>query len=501
MANLQARSDLRIVRTEDGLLSGEGEGIRVYKGIPFAAPPVGPRRWRPPEPPESWDGVRDATSFGADCPQELRPGSRAGRLGEDCLTLNIWTPAREPDEALPVMVWFYGGSFLFGSASDIRFDGEAFARKGVVLVTAAYRVGLFGYLAHPGLTRESPHGSSGNYGLLDQIAALGWVQRNIAAFGGDPKRVTAFGVSAGSASLALLLTAQPAAGLFQRTILESPGAFRPLASLADAESAGLALGADIDSLRQMPANEVLAKTGLLVPKVRALTAPRVLRPIRDGWLIREDERDAFNAGQFHVMPTIVGGNADEGATLTATWPIRTPSDLRELATANFPQALDAVGSLYPATRDGEVRGRVAEMFADTQFNYGVWQLARAMSARTPQTWRYLFTRRRPGRSDGPNHGEEVPYVFNTLGLAVPGQEVAPFDDVDEGVAEAMQAAWVRFAATGDPNGGDLPPWPAYRVDDDPYLAFDDAIGSGLNWRRPQMDFLDGYFARMEEALR
>jgi carboxylesterase type B len=153
LAKLQTLPDLRIVRTEGGLLSGAGEGVRVYKGIPFAAPPVGPRRWRPPEPAEPWYGIREATSFGADCPQELRPGSRAGGIDEDCLTLNIWTPAHAPDEALPVMVWFYGGSFLFGSASDIRFDGEAFARRDVVLVTAAYRVGLFGYLAHPGLTR------------------------------------------------------------------------------------------------------------------------------------------------------------------------------------------------------------------------------------------------------------------------------------------------------------------------------------------------------------
>ncbi len=496
---LKERRDPRIVRTEGGVLAGAGDAIRVFKGIPFAAPPVGERRWRPPEPAAPWDGMRAATSFGADCPQELRPGSRAGRFDEDCLSLNIWTPARVPGEALPVMVWFYGGSFLFGSASDIRFDGEAFARKGVILVTAAYRIGLFGYLAHPGLTRESPHRSSGNYGLLDQIAALRWVQRNIAAFGGDPGRVTAFGVSAGSASIALLLTSPLATGLFQRAILESPGAFRPLASLAEAERAGLSLGPDIDRLRQIPAEEVLAKTSLFVPKVRGLTTPRVLRPIRDGWVIREDERDAFNSGRFHAMPTIVGGNADEGATLTATWPMRTPADLRELAATNFPRALDSVTSLYPAACDDEVRGRVAEMFADTQFNYGVWQLARAMSARAPQTWRYLFLRRRPGRLDGPNHGEEVPYVFNSLGLALPGQEVAPFDDTDESIAEAMQAAWVRFAATGDPNGGDLLRWPAYRAEDDPYLVFDDAIRTGTNWRRRQMDFLGGYYELTKEA--
>ncbi|MFO1108492.1 MAG: carboxylesterase family protein [Bradyrhizobium sp.] len=496
---LQTRSDIRVVRTEGGLLSGAGEAIRVYKGIPFAAPPVGPRRWRPPEPAEPWDGIREATSFGADCPQERRPGSRADRIDENCLTLNIWTPASAPDEALPVMVWFYGGSFLFGSASDIRFDGEAFARRGVVLVTAAYRVGLFGYLAHPGLTRESPHGASGNYGLLDQIAALGWVQRNIAAFGGDPKRVTAFGVSAGSASISLLLASPLATGLFQRAILESPGAFRPLASLAEAESAGLVLGPEIDRLRQMPADELLAKTSLLTPNVRGLTTPRVLRPIRDGWVIREDEREAFKAGRFQVMPTIVGSNADEGLTLTTTWPMRTPADLRELARANFPRAFEASSSLYAATCDDEVRGGVAAMFADTQFNYGVWQLARAMSARTPQTWRYLFLRRRPGRLDGPNHGDEVQYVFNTLGLAQPGQDTAPFNDVDDDVAEAMQAAWVRFAATGDPNGGELPRWPAYRADNDSYLAFDDTVRIGTNWRRRQMDFLDSYYAHMKEV--
>jgi len=487
-------SDLRIVRTGSGLLSGMGDAIRVFKGIPFAAPPVGERRWRPPEAPEAWQGVRDATVFGADCPQEMRPGSRAGRTDEDCLTLNVWTPARATDEALPVMVWFYGGSFLFGSASDIRFDGEAFARKGVVLVTANYRVGLFGYLAHPDLSRESPHGASGNYGLMDQIAALAWVQRNIAAFGGDPTRVTAFGVSAGSASIAMLLTSPLAAGLFQRAILESPGAFRPLASLAEAERAGTTLGPDIAALRQLSAAEILARTDLLVPKVRGLTTPRVLRPIRDGWVMREDERDAFAAGRFHAMPLIVGGNADEGATLTAAWPMRTPDDLQALAAESFPRALDAAAALYPASRDDEVRGRVAEMFADTQFNYGIWQAARGMSGRVAQTWRYLFLRRRAGRLDGPNHGEEVCYVFNTLALAPAGDSAPAFDSVDAGVAEQMQSAWVRFAATGDPNGGTLPHWPHYRADDDRHLEFADSIGVGANWRRPQMDFLERYQA-------
>ncbi len=495
MSQPQAHEGLDVVATESGLVSGSGDAIRLYKGIPFAAPPVGDRRWRPPEPVTPWKGIREATAFAADCPQEMRPGSRAGRTDEDCLALNIWTPARTAAEALPVMVWFYGGSFVFGSASDIRFDGEAFARKGVVLVTAAYRVGLFGYLAHPELSRESPRGSSGNYGILDQIAALGWVQRNISAFGGDPKRVTAFGVSAGSASIALLLTSPLAEGLFQRAILESPGAFRPLAGLEDAERAGQTLGSDIVRLRQMSAGELLAKTDLLVPKVRGLTTPRILRPIRDGWVIREDERDAFQAGRFHAMPMIVGGNADEGATLTAAWPMRTPDDLQTLLATSFPRAAETANGLYPAAQDGEVRGRVAEVFADTQFNYGVRQLAEANSARCSQTWRYLFLRRRAGRQDGPNHGEEVSYVFNTLGLAPPGQQAPAFDSVDARVAEAMQDAWVRFAASGDPNGDGLPDWPSYRADEDRHLEFDDTIRAGSNWRHRQMDFIENYYAR------
>jgi para-nitrobenzyl esterase len=268
-----------------------------------------------------------------------------------------------------------------------------------------------------------------------------------------------------------------------------------LASREDAEHGGLALGADLARLRQLPAAEVLAKTDLLVPKVRGLTTPRLLRPIRDGWVIREDERDAFRAGRFHALPMIVGGNADEGATLTAAWPMRTPDDLRVLLATSFPDSTETANGLYPAGREGEVRGRVAEVFADTQFNYGVWQLAEANSARCSQTWRYLFLRRRAGREDGPNHGEEVSYVFNTLGLAPPGQQAPAFDSVDARIAEAMQDAWVRFAASGDPNGDGLADWPSYRADEDRHLAFDDTIRAGSKWRYRQMDFIEKYYAR------
>ena len=482
-------------KTETGLVAGTAlaGGIRVFKGIPFAAPPVGERRWRPPEPPASWSGVRPATEFGADCPQPAPPpggpsSSRAGRKDEDCLTLNIWAPAAKPSETLPVLVWFYGGSFVVGSASDILFDGEKFARQGVILVTANYRVGLFGFLAHPGLTSESPHRSSSNYALLDQIAALRWIQNNIANFGGDPKRVTAFGVSAGSASVGLLMTSPLAKGLFQQAILESAGAFRPLASLAEAEAYGTKLGPGIAALRKMSAEEVLSKTPLFVPKVRGMTTPRVLRPIRDGWIIPEDERAAYGAGRFSAMPTIVGTNEDEGTNFIGAWPIHSLDEYRAFIAENFGAETEAALKVYAARDPAEVRLRVAELFADSQFNYGAWGVARAMAASGRPTWRYLFRKRRPGKSDGPHHGGEVAYVFGAL------DKTAPYDARDEKLSATMMAAWVRFARNADPNGDGLD-WPKYDPAQDNYLELNDPVATKTGWRRDKMKFLDGFFER------
>jgi carboxylesterase type B len=215
---------MEIVETEAGRLAGIDGEVSVFKGIPFAAPPIGALRWRPPAPVKSWHRVRSAIEFGADPMQQPLPMSppRTRAMSEDCLTLNIWTPASHAGEKLPVMVWLPGGSFVAGSGADPMFDGASFARKGVVLVTTNYRVGLFGFLAHPALTEESEHRASGNYGLTDQIAAFRWIRSNIAAFGGDPDRLTAIGVSAGSASLSLLMTSPLGKGLFQRAILQSP---------------------------------------------------------------------------------------------------------------------------------------------------------------------------------------------------------------------------------------------------------------------------------------
>ncbi len=302
--------------------------------------------------------------------------------------------------------------------------------------------------------------------------------------------MTLFGVSAGSASVSLLMTSPLAKGLFQQAILESAGAFRPLAGLAEAEAYGLKLGNDLAALRRMSVEEVLAKTPLFVPKVRGLTTPRVLRPIRDGWIIPQDERDAFAAGRFHAMPVIVGTNADEGSNFVGAWPFRTLEDYRGFVAENFGAVTDEALALYPVRGENEVRGRLAELFADTQFNYGGWAVARAMAKTGKGTWRYLFLRRRPGQSDGPHHGGEVPYVFGALGHTARGGR--SFDATDEALSAAMMAAWARFARNGDPNGAGLD-WPRYDPAHDAYLEFGDRIDVGTGWRARQMNFLDRFF--------
>ncbi|NML45830.1 carboxylesterase family protein [Ramlibacter sp. G-1-2-2] len=477
------------VRTRAGALRGQrqGEGA-AFLGIPYAAPPVGPLRWKAPQPVQPWSGTRDALAFGPDFPQASSRELRAPRQDEDCLYLNVWTPTLDANARLPVLFWIHGGGFVSGSGSDLRSDGARLASEGAVVVALNYRSGLFGFLAHPALSRESEAGVSGNYGLLDQLAALAWVRENIGAFGGDASRVTVFGVSAGSASISLLLASPRARGAFDRAILHSPGAARPLADLQQAEAAGAALG-ELAALRALPASEVLARTSLMNPKVRALTAPRVLRPIRDGWLLPEDERPVFQQGRLHAMPMIVGSNTDEGTVLTQSWPTDTLAAYREQLDRNFAGAQAEAAALWPAGRDAEARPAVAAMFADTQFNYGTRLLAQSMAKLEPRTFKYLFTRRRPGEQNGPHHGGEVAHAFGNV--AVTGAS----DGVDEALSQVMRKAWVAFAAAGDPNTSGVPQWDPYRPADDNHLTLGDRVEAGGPWRKAQLDFLDNFFTR------
>jgi para-nitrobenzyl esterase len=473
------------VRIAAGEIAGTGTTVRAYRGIPYAAPPVGPLRWRPPQPAAPWSGVHDGSRFGFDPMQIEDPkrGSLAPGTSEDCLTLNIWAPAETPPGGAPVLVWFDGGGFVAASGAKARSDGARFAQLGAVLVTVNYRVGVFGFLAHPALTAESPQHASGNYGLLDAIASLRWVRENIAAFGGDSARVTAFGESAGGALAALLLVSPLARGLFDRVILESPGSFRPLCPLADAETAGRVVGEDLAAMRAMPASELLAFNAKINPAVRGLTIPRPLRPIIDGWAIDCDEVPAFRSGGFAAVPTIVGSNASEGGSFTAGIPVKTTGELRAYVGQNFGDLSDEAWTHYGAAADTDVPRAVADAFGDAQFSYGARSLAREIVKRQPKTFRYVFTHAGAQTSDPPVHGDEVAYVFGT----------GDFSPRDRAVSDAMMAAWVNFAAGGDPNGPGVPAWPPFDAQRDNYLAFEADFAEGTRWRAAPLDFIERFY--------
>ena len=391
------------------------------------------------------------------------------------------------------MVWIHGGGFVGGSGSDQRSDGALMAAKGVVVVSFNYRSGVFGFLAHPELSAESELKVSGNYGLQDQIAALKWIQKNIDQFNGDPNKVTVFGVSAGSASISLLLTCPQAKGLFQQSILHSPGAARPLATLAQAEALSLKeLGADIERLRSLSAQDIFKLTSLLNPKIRGLTTPRILRPILDGVYLSENERDVFKDHRQMMLPMIVGSNLDEGSLLTKDWAIKSLDDFAGLVSSNFNALSSDALALYPVRAEEEIRIRVAELFGDTQFNYGTRLLAQSNSNQVANTWRYLFAKRRPSQIDGPHHGQEVAHVFGNLFAKVTSVE-NDYDLRDEFISNAMLNYWVQFAYTGNPNQAELPEWTRYELGSDNMIVFENEISKANEFRKNNLDFIDQYF--------
>lgn len=471
-------------RTGNGLAQPRQDpGVRQYLGIPYAAPPVGALRWRAPQPALPWAGTRDATRFGDDAPQESARALRGADMSEDCLTLNVWAP--EEARNLPVLVWLHGGGFTNGSGSDPRSDGAALAARGAVVVTVNYRLGLLGYLAHPGLSAASPEGISGNYGLLDQIAALGWVRRNIAEFGGDPARVTLAGVSAGGSAASLLLTAPASAGLFSRVVMHSPGTWRRLATLAEAEQAGAALG-DLERLRALDADALLALAPHLDAGPRGLTLPRKLRPIQDGVVLPLDEREAHRGGQARSMPMIIGNTASEGRFFLPSLPQRTPEDFVAYLHAGFPACFEELRAAYPVAGEESVRATLAEVFGDALFNVGVGAIARHNAARGMPTWRHLFAFNPTGQSGIPTHTQDIPFLFGNLPPRM--------SEGARNLSAAMGKAWVRFAATGDPNGGTLPVWPASDADG-AYLALDDPPHAGAAWRQDRLAALEAWMAR------
>ncbi len=497
-----------------GLAIGEQEDIHAFKGIPFAAPPVGELRWQPPQPAESWEGVRDCFKFGNASAQTVNPMlsafpgmSLAAETSEDCLYLNIWRPADAPSEPLPVMVWIHGGGYVLGAASQPLYNGEQLARAGVVMVGVNYRLGAAGFLAHPALSAESEHKASGNYGILDQIAALEWVQRNIAAFGGDPDRVTIFGESAGGGSVFTLLVSPLAKGLFHRAIAESGPSLtfahlrESLWGFESAEETGLEIGRacgleepqTAEALRELSIEQLLAKTPGMsgAPELRLRSNNLRMAPVVDGWVVPDDPMTIFAEGRQNDVPLIVGSNRDEATMFTMMTRLPTSVEAaNELTRREFGGQAEAILAAYPVAARADIRRSINALLGDLIFVAPARYVARSMGNVSSPVYCYHFAHVPPGPTGammGAHHASEIAYVFKQLSLA-PTVSAA-----DERIAELMQGYWVQFAATGDPNGEGLPNWPAFETESDEALVFGDddiEVVSGL--RKPQLDVIDAF---------
>ena len=488
-------------KVEQGQLQGTVEdGLAVYRGVPFAAPPVGDLRWRPPQPAAKWDGVRQADKFAPQCVQRgFGPppaGQQAPPMSEDCLYLNVWTPAKSPSAKVPVLVWIYGGGFNFGATSVPDYSGERLAQKGVVLVSIAYRVGNLGFLAHPGLSAESPQHVSGNYGLLDMIAALQWIHKNIAAFGGNPKKVTIFGESAGGIAVSMLSASPLAKGLFQGAISQSGGSFGPagigggpgenMRTLAVAESDGEKFATNagastVTELRKLPAEKILDAT-------RGLAWP-----ITDGWVIPDDQYKLYEAKRFNDTPILVGYNSDEGASFS---PPRTPQEYINNVRRRYDKFADRLIKAYPAG-ETKVPKSARDLIRDSAFGWHTWTWARMQSRLgKSKAYYYYFDQHPDYPPDSPKvgqgapHGRDVAYVFGHF----KGDNGQKPTAADEMISNAMAIYWTNFAKYGNPNGKDVPDWPAFSDEHPTLMYFSQTAHPEPVPSAEGLQALDAYFA-------
>jgi len=457
-----AQNPFSTVKTDAGQISGTDNGdasVHIFKGIPFAAPPVGNLRWKAPQPVAHWSGIKACTDF-SKMPMQGKPNEfgvytrefliKDEPLSEDCLYLNVWSGAKTPSEKRPVIVWIYGGGFVSGGTNVPIYDGEALAKKGVILVSINYRVGIFGFFAHPELTKESPNHTSGNYGLMDQLAALKWVKKNIAAFGGDPDNVTIAGQSAGSYGVNYLVASPLAKGLFKGAIAESGAHMVPGSgvTLAEAEQSGLktaeALHAgSLADLRKLPAEELLKQNNF--------------RPIVDGYFLPQVPADIFAANKENQVPLLTGWNEDDAFIGT----LKSAADYTAGIQKRFGDKAAEFLKLYPGNTDAEAQRSQINMSRDGMFGVQNFTWANTQSAKNrAKVYLYRFTRRMPATEDfkkyGAFHTGEVGYVFNNLKFLN-----RPFEPLDQQLADVISSYWVNFAESGNPNGPGLPAWPAY----------------------------------------
>jgi para-nitrobenzyl esterase len=465
--------DNRIVQTDAGYISGINQsGLRIYLGIPFAAPPTGNLRWRPPAPVQPWEGIKETIAYSANPPQPPSPGVPPAVMSEDCLYLNVWTPAKSADEKLPVMVFFYGGAFgqvaPFGTTAV--YNGTTLAEKGVIVVTANYRLGALGFLAHPQLDNESVHNSSGNYGLLDQVATLKWVQRNIGAFGGNSSQVTIFGQSAGGESILIHLVSPESKGLFQQAIVES-GTFWTDGAIIDAlyskayaeqfgEEYAQILGYPgpdaIAQMRNVSYQNLINATPWPSSSFQRLSS-RHFEPTIDGWIIPDSPDNMFRLHQENPIPFMIGTNANDGTTLAAGANMTVP-EYKTFIHNRFGTDAEGVLLQYPANSTAVVQLRLEQIMTDYDFSDAARFVAGSMADLNQSAYLYRYSYILPGQPYGAFHGSETLLLFNL-------PEIKP----DPAVASNVVDLWTRFAKTGNPNGGMNVTWSQYTRKDALYL--------------------------------
>ena len=494
-------AQLTQARVAEGALAGKPEGpVGAFLGVPFAAPPVGAHRWTPPRAAAKWKGERKADQFAASCQQTVSPQGFGpwtaeyvvqGAVSEDCLYLNIWTPAHNAQDRLPVLVWIYGGGFRSGSGSVALYDGAALAAKGIVVVSVNYRVGVYGFLAHPELTAESPAHASGNYGLLDQVAGLRWVRDNIAAFGGDATQVTIAGQSAGAASVHYLIASPLAKGLFARAIAQSGSGIMGLAApdRATAEALGKALGEGagrsltLAQLRDLSAAQLDER----VAKLASDDPPRRFGPIVDGFFLP----DAQSVGRnLNDTPILTGMTANEMTGLDPDYGKTTAASFEAQVKTVYGKFAQQVRVFYPATTDEEARASLDALTRDRGLAaMDFWARERLSTTRHP-IYAYLWTHPEPGPEAaryGAFHSSELPYVFGTLDTSK-----RPFAPVDRMLAKELSTYWVNFVKAGDPNGDGAVHWPRFTADGKQILELGEATRARPILEHAQLTLFDQF---------
>jgi para-nitrobenzyl esterase len=495
-----------LAKTASGMIEGKQDGaVRMFLGIPYAAPPVGELRWKRPMPAAKWSGVRPTVEFGPHCMQGNVFGDMTFRDSggsEDCLSLNVWVPEKPASTKLPVMVWIYGGGFVAGSTSEARQDGAHLAQQGVIVVSMNYRLGVFGFFVHPDLAKESGHNAAGNYGLLDQTAALHWVHDNIAAFGGDPGNVTIFGESAGSFSVSAQMASPLAKGLFQKAIGESGGAFysgglsfepRSVREEKDVKAVNTKLGVStLAELRALPAQKLL--DAFIPPKSQGFD----FGPDVDGYFLPEPVPAIFAAGKQNDVPLLAGWNHDEGSFEVAFSPQKpTAESMKANAQKDFGAAAAEFLKLYPSDTDAQT-ARSAQDFAGDKFiAFSTWAWLEAASKAGKQpVYRYRFDLGPPADPKAPQlgayHSAEIEYVFGQLDSKA-GVSWSP---ETRALSAQIQKYWANFARAGDPNGPGLPKWPVYSAADGwPVMFLDATSAARKDDLRDRYLFLAGAWAK------